>query len=80
MPKLITKVEGENYDIPNGNISYLTPILGQIQEEDFVGLYGFTAYLQNLTRAEDVSTLRKPVRFGLLNKYNIAITTLEITY
>ena len=80
MPILIQNIQGQIYDIVTGNVRYLSPIVGQIQQEDYVNLNGFTAYLQNLTRAEDTMALTKPMLFGLANQYNITVVTLEIDY
>ncbi len=80
MPQLIRKVEGEIYDIPIGEVISLFPIIGEIQQEDYVNLNGLIGYLQNLTKAEDVTQLVKPLNFGLKNKYNISMVTLLINY
>ena len=80
MPQLIKKVEGEIFDQPIGSVSYLTPIIGELQEEDFINLNGLTAYLQNFTKTEEIVPLIKPLNFGLKNKYNIETVTLQINY
>lgn len=81
MPQLIKKVEGEVFDNPIGEIQYISQITGEIQEEDYISLNGFIAYLQNLIRIETTTTkLIKPVNFGLKNKFNKPMITLEIDY
>lgn len=80
MPLLIQSLQGQLYDIPTGSVGYLRPIVGQVQQEDYINLNGLIAYLQNLTRAEDTMALTKPMLFGLVNQYNIPMVTLEIDY
>ena len=80
MPQLIKKVEGEVFDQTIGSVSYLKPIIGEFQEEDYINLNGFIAYLQNFTETEEIDNLVKPLNFGLKNEYNIPIVTLQIDY
>jgi hypothetical protein len=80
MPQLIKKVEGEIFDQTIGGVTYLKPIIGELQEEDFIDLNGLIAYLQNLTRAEEVDILMKPLSFGLKNNFNIPTVILQISY
>jgi len=80
MPKLIKSVEGEVYDVINGPVVYVKTITGEFQQEDYINVNGFIAYLQNFTRAEQVSTLVVPLTFGLPNTYNIQQVTLNIDY
>lgn len=78
MPKLIQNIEGEILDYFVGNVYTFTPIVGQIGQEDYVNLFGLIAYLQNLTRAEEVTRITKPYTFGLTN--NKTMVTIEISY
>jgi len=80
MPQLIKKIEGEMFDQTIGSVSYLPPIIGEIQEEDYINLNGLIAFLQNFTKTEDINELTKPLNFGLKNKYNIPTATLQINY
>ena len=80
MPKLIKSIVGEIIQPINGDVIYISKISGQVQEEDYINLNGFIAYLQNLSKTEYTHALIKPLNFGLTNNYNIPITTLEISY
>jgi hypothetical protein len=80
MPQLLKKVEGEILTHVIGDVRFVTSVSGQIQQEDFINLNGFVAYLQNLSRTEFTSALLKPMEFGLKNENNIATITLDISY
>lgn len=80
MPILIKDVIGEIYDEMIGEVIYLKSVIGDIQDEDYINLPAFKAYLQNLTRAETVEKLKKPINFGLVNKYKVPMVTLQINY
>ena len=80
MPQLIRSIQGEVNNNYTGTVIYVSPIIGQIQQEDYIGLNGFIAYLQNLTMVEYSALLIKPLNFGLANENNIDIETLNISY
>ena len=80
MPQLIKKVEGEMFDQIIGSVTYLPPIIGEIQEEDYINLNGLIAFLQDFTKTEEIDVITKPIDFGLKNKYNIPTVTIEIDY
>ena len=80
MPQLIRNIQGEAYLVTTGNIAAFKSISGQIQQEDYINLNGYVAYLQNFTKAEYTEALIKPTLFGLINRYNIPVVTLEINY
>lgn len=79
--QLIKNVEGKFYSEIIGEVNLSTlPIVAQIQQEDYINLNGIVAYLQNLSRAQDTFLLSKPANFGLKNRLNIQIITLDIDY
>ncbi len=81
MPQLIRKVEGQFYDNVIGEVKLFTlPIITQVQQEDYINLNGYLAYLQNLSKVQDTFLLNKPANFGLKNRLNIEIITLNIDY
>jgi hypothetical protein len=80
MPQLLKKVEGEILTHVIGDVRFVTSVSGQIQQEDFINLNGFVAYLQNLSRTEFTAALIKPMEFGLKNENNIETITLDISY
>ena len=78
--QLIKKIEGIVYNNVIGNVTLIKPISGVIQQEDYINLNGFIGYLQNLSKTEKTSALTKPYNYGLPNKYNMTMVTLEIDY
>ena len=80
MPILIKKIEGEVFETVIGDIIFSSSLTGEIQSEDYINLNGLIAYLQNFTKIEETTELTKPISFGLKNKYNIEVVTLEINY
>mgnify|MGYP000149196136 CR=1 FL=1 len=80
MPILIKNIQGEILTNVIDNVCYVSSVSGEIQREDYINLNGFTAYLQNLSRAEETAALIIPTLFGLTNQFNTKINTLEINY
>jgi hypothetical protein len=80
MPQLLKKVQGEILTNTIGNVSLISSVSGEIQQEDYINLNGFVAYLQNFSRVELLTELIPPMEFGLPNTYNIETKTLEISY
>jgi hypothetical protein len=80
MAQLIKNVEGEILTNILDELNYLRPIIGVVQQEDYINLNGFIAYLQNFSKTELVANLNTPIGFGLKNLHNISIVELEIDY
>lgn len=80
MPQLLKKVQGEILTNTIGDVNLITSVSGEIQQEDYINLNGFVAYLQNFSRVELATELITPMEFGLPNTYNIETKTLEISY
>jgi hypothetical protein len=80
MPILIKTIQGQYYPENLGTTTLLRQISGEIQFEDYINLYSFTAYLQNFQRIEETTLLNKPLSMGLKNQYNISTITLDIDY
>lgn len=80
MPQLLKKVQGEILTNTIGDVNLITSVSGEIQQEDYINLNGFVAYLQNFYRVELAFELVTPMEFGLPNTYNIETKTLEISY
>ena len=80
MPQLVKKIEGNIYDVISDDVILLKSVTGELQQEDYINMNGFIAYLQNLTRTEFTSRLPVPNAFGLKNRYNIPVITLNISY
>lgn len=80
MPQLIKKIEAElTTDITN-DVILVKSVVAEIQEEDYINMGGFVAFLQNFSKIEDLTTLTTPYQFGLKNKYNLKTNTLNINY
>jgi len=80
MPQLITSVVGNVYTNTTGSVMYVNSVVGTIQQEDYIDLNGFIAYLQNLSKAEDTSGLVNPVNYGLKNSKNLEVKEIKIDY
>ena len=80
MPQLIKNIQAEAIDINTGSVNGVNSIVGLVQQEDYVQLYGFVAYLQNFTKTDETVLLKKPLNFGLKNGLNRPINYLEIDY
>ena len=80
MPQLIQNIEGFLLPYIVTDINYISSITGIIQQEDYINLYGYTAFLQNLIQTEYTQALAMPLTYGLKNPHNIAMVTLEIDY
>jgi hypothetical protein len=80
MPQLIKKIEGQIFEEISNEVILVKSVSGQLQQEDYINMNGFVAYLQDLTRVEFTAALSVAVQFGLKNKYNIPLVTLNISY
>jgi hypothetical protein len=80
MVQLLRNIQGKIHKIPVGEVILVKSITGKIQFEDYISMNGFVAFLQNFTRTEYTTPLTTPITFGLKNKYNLPMVTLEISY
>jgi hypothetical protein len=80
MPQLIKNIQASVKPYFIGNVYCITNIIGQIQQEDYINLRGYTAYLQNLMQTEDTQSIISPLSYGLKNLDNIDMLTLQIDY
>jgi len=80
MPQLIRNIQGEIHTTPVGEVVLVKSITGEIQFEDYISMNGFVAFLQNLSKTEYTEALTIPNTFGMKNKYNLPMVTLEINY
>ncbi len=78
MPQLVKSVQGEILEVTTGSVETLRPIVGKIQNTDYIKLDGFIAYLQNFTNVMSSEELKKPIMFGLKNMTTQVV--LEISY
>ncbi len=80
MPQLVKNIQGNLIENIVGDVNYVNRVSGEIQQEDYINLNGFVAYLQNFSKVKDLTKLQTPSEFGLTNTYNIEMKTLEINY
>jgi len=80
MPQLIKNIQGNLLDSFTSDLILINSVIGEAQQEDYIELFGFNGYLQNLTRAEETQLLTKPLLYGLQNNKNLRIITLNIDY
>ena len=80
MPILIKDIKAVVLDNYTTNVSYYTTLSSDVQFEDYINLNGLIAYLQNLKRVESLTSLNKPLNFGLKNQYNLKKNYLQISY
>lgn len=77
---LIKNIQGEILGNYIDVVPYVSNISGQIQQEDYINVYGFIACTQNLSNVEFTSGLDIPFNNGLVDQSNKTIVTLEINY
>ena len=80
MPQLVKNIIGIISSGTDGSVILVKNISGEVQQEDYVNINGYIAYLQNLTRTEYTQGLEKPLIYGLVNSHNLKSITLEIDY
>ncbi len=79
MPILIKKIKAVVLDNFTTNLSYFTSLPSEVQFEDYINLNGYIAYLQDFTQAETLTTLNKPLGFGLKNQFNLKTKPVQIS-
>lgn len=80
MPQLIKDIQGDILQNITTEVVYVKGVMGILQQEDYIDLFGFNAYLQNLTQTEITQALTVPSFFGLPNSSNLKMITIEIDY
>ena len=80
MPQLVKKIQGEVINNIIGDVTFISSVYGEIQQEDFIKLGGFVAFLQNYSKVKEVTELTTPTQFGLDNRLNLPTNILEISY
>lgn len=80
MPQLVKKIEGSVELGISSNTYFVKEVSGLIQQEDYINVPSFVAYLQNLSQCEFTSGLTKPQLFGLSNSFSKQVQTLNINY
>ncbi len=79
MIQLIKNIEGNFVTNVIGNINYVHKINAELQNSDCIKIYGFTAFLQNLSTTEDTAALAIPALFGYNNQFSQAVVNLDFS-
>jgi len=80
MPQLIKNIQGSIVENITGDVNYVISVSGEMQQEDYINMNGFVAFLQTFSKVKTVTELVTPLEFGLPNTYNIEMSTIEISY
>lgn len=77
---LLKNIVGEVVTEYTGSVSLVKNVVCDIQGEDFVNIYGLTAFLQNFSKIQNTSRANTPNIYGLKNQYDVEIKDIEISY
>jgi len=80
MPQLVKSIQGNVIENIMGDVNYIIGVSGEMQQEDYINMNGFVAYLQTFKKVQSLTKLTTPLEFGLKNKYNTEMNKLEINY
>lgn len=79
MLELIKNIEGNFVTNVIGNINYAHKINAELQNSDCIKIYGFTAFLQNLSTTEETAALTIPNLFGYQVQYNQVLQDINFS-
>lgn len=78
---LLKNIVGEVVTEYTGSVRLVKNVVCDIQGEDFINLYGLTAFLQNFSKIEKTNKAAStPTLYGLKNNYDVEIKDIEISY
>jgi hypothetical protein len=80
MIQLIQNIQGNFITEITGSIIYVKNVEFEIQREDYINIYGLTAFLQNLSQTPKTNRVEKPFNFGYKPPINITQQTLDVNY
>jgi hypothetical protein len=80
MAQLIKYISADLYTNIEDSVNAFQSVYGEIQQNDYVNINGFIAFLQNLKQAEKTYAITNPINFGLKNQYNLSVITLNVDY
>jgi hypothetical protein len=80
MIQLIQNIQGNFITEIKGGITYAKSIEANIQREDYINIYAFTAFLQNLSQTPITNRLAKPFTFGYTPPIGITEQNIDINY
>jgi hypothetical protein len=80
MIKLIKNIKGEFISEVKGPLTLNKPIEASLKMDDYISIYGFTAYLQDFSRVPITRSVPKPNLFGYTPPIGITQKNIEINY
>lgn len=80
MIQLIQNIQGNFITEIKGEITYAKSIEADIQREDYINIYAFTAFLQNLSQTPRTNRITKPFTFGYTPPIGIIEQNIDINY
>jgi hypothetical protein len=79
MLKLIKNIEGSFVTNVIGNINYVHKVNAELQNGDYIHIYGLTGFLQNLSTTEDTAALVIPNLFGYSTQFFQTVVDLDFS-
>ena len=79
MIQLIQNIQGNFVTEIKSEINYVHGIQAEVQREDYVNIYGFTAFLQNLSQTPKTSAFVVPNLFGYTPPVGITQQTIDFS-
>lgn len=79
MLKLIKNIEGSFVTNVIGNINYMHKVNAELQNGDYIHIYGLTGFLQNLSTTEDTAALSIPALFGYSTQFFQTVVDLDFS-
>lgn len=80
MVKLIKDIQGNFVTEIKGNVKYVHSIEGEVQREDYVNIYGLTAFLQNFSKSPITRNIINPNLFGYKPPIGVTQKIMTINY
>jgi hypothetical protein len=80
MIHLIKNIQGIFITEIKGNVKYSHSVIGEVQREDYIDIYGFKAFLQNFSKTPITSAFVIPNLFGYTPPIGITQKNIEISY
>jgi hypothetical protein len=80
MVELIKNIQGNFITEIKGNVKYVHSIQGEVQREDYINIYGLTAFLQSFSKTPITRNITNPNLFGYKPPIGVTQKTIEINY
>ena len=80
MIQLIKNIQGNFITEIKGETKFSFSIIGEVQREDYIKIYGLTAFLQNFSKTPVTKSVTTPNPFGYKIPVGITQKNIEISY